>query len=50
MVDEAKEEDLLRSIAEVEARILDFRKRVSAVLADIQPEGRQGPPGKNSRE
>ena len=35
------EEDLLRSIEEVEAKISHFRKRVRAVLADVQSEGQQ---------
>ncbi|NKB70887.1 MAG: hypothetical protein GKR89_27770 [Candidatus Latescibacteria bacterium] len=33
------EEDLLRSIDEVEARIQAFRKRVQGVLTDIQSAG-----------
>ena len=35
--DNGVEEELLRSIEEVEDRIRSFRKRVRAVLADVQP-------------
>jgi len=48
MATEVMEEDLLRSIEEVEARIANFRSKVRAVLADIQSEGQQTPSGKNS--
>jgi len=41
MTDEVIEEDLLRSIEEVDAKIQDFRKKVRALLADMQTEGRQ---------
>jgi len=47
MADEVMEEDLLRSIEEVEAKIQNFRKKVRALLADIQSEGQQAPPGEN---
>ena len=39
MPDNSAEEDLLRSIDEVEARIKAFRKRVQGVLTDIQSVG-----------
>ena len=48
MANEKMEEDLLRSIEEVEARIQTFRRRVRAVLADIQSEIRPSPSGKDS--
>lgn len=35
--DNGVEEELLRSIEEVEDRIRSFRNRVRAVLADVQP-------------
>ena len=38
MANDKVEEDLLRSIEEVEVRIRSFRRRVRAVLADIQSE------------
>jgi len=41
MADEVIEEDLLRSIEEVDAKIQDFRKRVRALLADIQSKSRE---------
>ncbi len=41
MTDEIIEEDLLRSIEEVDAKIQNFRKKVRALLADMQTEGRQ---------
>ena len=47
MADKGSEEDLLRSIDEVENRILNFRKKLNAVLANIKPEDRQGPSVKN---
>lgn len=39
MAAETSEEELLRSIEEVEARIQKFRKKVRAVLASVQTEG-----------
>ena len=36
---EALEEELLRSIEEVDARIRSFRRKVRAVLADMQGDG-----------
>jgi hypothetical protein len=39
MAADISEEELLRSIAEVEARIQKFRKKVRAVLASVQTEG-----------
>ena len=47
MADKGNEEDLLRSIDEVENRIVNFRKKLDAVLANIQPEDRQGSSVKN---
>ncbi len=47
MANEVMEEDLLRSIEEVDAKILNFRKKVRALLADIQSEGQQAPAGEN---
>lgn len=47
MADKGNEEDLLRSIDEVENRILNFRKKLNAVLANIQPEDRHGPSVEN---
>lgn len=44
------EEDLLRSIEEVEAKILHFRRRVRAVLADVQSEGQQASAKKKSNQ
>jgi phage shock protein A len=38
MSEEVREEELLRSIEEVEVRIQNFRKRVRAVLATLQAE------------
>ncbi len=46
MAADTSEEELLRSIAEVEARIQKFRKKVRAVLAAAQPEG-QNPATEN---
>ena len=40
MADKGKEEDLLCAIDEVEARILKFRQKLLAVLANFQPEDR----------
>jgi hypothetical protein len=50
MADKGKEEDLLRSIDEVEARILIFRQKLHAVLANIQPEDRPVSSAKNPGE
>ena len=36
MANDTKEEDLLQSIEEVEARILNFRAKLRDVLADVQ--------------
>ena len=41
MPQEMLEENLLRSIEEVDARIQAFRKRVRALLVDIQSRERQ---------
>lgn len=43
MAAEASEEELLRSIEEVEARIKKFRKKVRAVLAAAQLDSQQAP-------
>jgi len=48
MATDVGEEDLLRSIEEVEARIANFRSKVRAVLADVQSEGQQASSRKNS--
>jgi hypothetical protein len=48
MADELAEEELLRSIEEVDARIRKFRKRVRALLATIQTQGQQAPPGEKA--
>jgi F0F1-type ATP synthase membrane subunit b/b' len=40
MAADTSEEELLRSIEEVEARIQKFRKQVRAVLASAQTEGK----------
>ena len=48
MADHVLEEDLLQSIEEVEARIQNFRKKVRAVLADLQDEDGQSPSGKQA--
>ena len=39
MAADTSEEELLRSIAEVEARIQKFRKKVRAVLSSVQTDG-----------
>ena len=39
MSEEVTEKELLRSIDEVDARLQDFRKKVQAVLTDIQGQG-----------
>ena len=36
MSEDVMEEELLRSIDEVDARLQDFRKKVQAVLSDMQ--------------
>jgi uncharacterized protein YeeX (DUF496 family) len=36
MSEDVMEEELLRSIDEVDAKLQDFRKRVQAVLSDLQ--------------
>jgi hypothetical protein len=36
MADEVREDELLRSIDEVDAKIQDFRSKVRALLADIE--------------
>lgn len=38
MSEDAMEEELLRSIDEVDAKLQDFRKKVQAVLSDLQSE------------
>jgi hypothetical protein len=38
MAEDVSEQELLRSIEEVDARIRRFRRRVRALLADIQGE------------
>ena len=50
MADEVIEEDLLRSIEEVDAKIQDFRKRVRALLADIQSKSREVPQSESHSE
>ena len=49
MANQMMEEELLRSIEEVEDRIQTFRRKVRAVLADIQSEAQPTSSGKNSR-
>jgi len=44
MAEEISEQELLRSIEEVDVRILSFRKRVRALLADIQGDRRPAEP------
>ena len=39
MSEDLMEEELLRSIDEVDARLQDFRKKVQAVLTDLQGQG-----------
>ena len=48
MADHVLEEDLLQSIEEVEVRIQNFRKKVRAVLADLQDEEVQSLVGKQT--
>jgi hypothetical protein len=47
MANEVMEEELLRSIEEVDVKIQNFRKKVRALLADIQAEGQRTSQGKN---
>lgn len=49
MAAETSEEELLRSIEEVEARIQKFRKKVRAVLASVQKEGQSAAPENPAR-
>ena len=49
MADRVHEEDLLQSIEEVEVRIQNFRKKVRAVLADLQDDEIKNPPGNQVR-
>jgi hypothetical protein len=46
MPEDVIEEDLLRSIDEVDAQIKSFRQRVRAVLADAQTDGKQALPSR----
>ena len=39
MSEDVMEEELLRSIDEVDAKLQDIRKKVQAVLTDLQGEG-----------
>ena len=39
MLEDVMEEELLRSIDEVDAKLQDFRKKVQAVLTDMQGKG-----------
>ena len=39
MSEDVMEEELLRSIDEVDAKLQDFRKKVQAVLTDLQGQG-----------
>jgi hypothetical protein len=41
MSEDVMEEELLRSIDEVDAKLQDFRKRVQAVLTDLQGAGKE---------
>ncbi len=43
MSEDVMEEELLRSIDEVDAKLQDFRKRVRAVLSDLQADGSKSP-------
>jgi hypothetical protein len=45
MANDTKEEDLLKSIEEVESRILSFRRRLRDVLADVQADSGQAAAG-----
>lgn len=47
MAEEVLDEELLRSIEEVDVRIQHFRQRVRALLADIQGDTRQTGPAKD---
>lgn len=49
MPTEALEEELLRSIEEVDARIRSFRRKVRAVLADMQGDGQPAAAGEPPR-
>lgn len=49
MAAEISEEELLRSIAEVEAKIQKFRKKVRAVLASVQTDGQNAAPENRSQ-
>lgn len=48
MAEEVSEQDLLRSIEEVDARIQSFRRRVRALLADIQGDRRPAEPAREA--
>jgi len=41
MSEDVMEEELLRSLDEVDAKLQDFRKRVQAVLTDLQGAGKE---------
>ena len=43
MPEDVMEDDLLRSIDEVDAKLQDFRKRVRAVLSDLQADSNKSP-------
>ena len=45
MAKDTKEEDLLQSIEEVESRILNFRRKLHDVLADVQADTGQAAAG-----
>ena len=48
MPEDIIEEDLLRSIDEVDAQIKNFRQRVQAVLAVAQADGNQSLPSREA--
>ncbi len=48
MSEDAMEEELLRSIDEVDAKLQDFRKKVQAVLSDLQREGSKSSAGNDA--
>ena len=48
MPEDVIEEDLLRSIEEVDAQIKSFRQRVQAVLDVAQGDGKQSPPNRDT--
>ena len=50
MSQEVVEENLLRSIEQVDVRIQAFRKRVRALLAELQSRECQAPQRKNAPE